>query len=122
MTLPCWLRRAVRNLHRHAIEQASRRWRGGRREDSARTCRNILISTQVPVAGALAPAVAHSHADADDGPALALADALPVAGADAVPVCVEINQCVGCRVDGVEVDAKNQHERAVKFDFHTGTS
>ena len=22
-------------------------------------------------------------------------------------------------VDGVEVDAKNQHERAVKFDFHT---
>ena len=23
------------------------------------------------------------------------------------------------RVDGVEVDAKNQHARAVKFDFHT---
>ena len=23
MTLPCWLRRAVRNRHRHAIEQAS---------------------------------------------------------------------------------------------------
>ena len=23
----CWLRRAVRNRHRHAIEQASRRWR-----------------------------------------------------------------------------------------------
>ena len=39
-----------------------------------------------------ASAVSHSHADADDGPALALADALPVAGADAVPVCVEINQ------------------------------
>ena len=36
-TRPCWLRRAVRNRHRHAIEQASRRWRGGRREDSART-------------------------------------------------------------------------------------
>ena len=31
MTLPCWLHRAVRNRHRHAIEQASRRWRGGRR-------------------------------------------------------------------------------------------
>ena len=30
MTLPCWLRRAVRNRHRHAIEQASRRWRGER--------------------------------------------------------------------------------------------
>ena len=30
MTLPCWLRRAVRNRHRHAIEQASRRWREGR--------------------------------------------------------------------------------------------
>ena len=33
MTLPCWLRRAARNRHRHAIEQASRRWRGGRRDD-----------------------------------------------------------------------------------------
>ena len=43
-----------------------------------------MISTQVPVAGALAPAVAHSHADALDGGALALADALPVAGADAL--------------------------------------
>ena len=42
----CWLRRVVRNRHRHAIEQASRRWRGGRREDSARTRREIL-STQV---------------------------------------------------------------------------
>jgi len=29
MTWPRWLRRAVRNRHRHAIEQASRRWRGG---------------------------------------------------------------------------------------------
>ena len=46
MTLPCWLRRAVRNRHRHAIEQAPRRWRGGRRDDSARTRRKILISTQ----------------------------------------------------------------------------
>ena len=26
----CTLRRAVRNRHRHAVEQASRRWRGGR--------------------------------------------------------------------------------------------
>ena len=32
MAWPCWFRRAVRNPHRHAIEQASRRWRGGRRE------------------------------------------------------------------------------------------
>ena len=46
MTLPCWLRRAVRNRHRHAVEQASHRWRGGRRADSARTRRKILISTQ----------------------------------------------------------------------------
>ena len=37
-----WLGRAVRNRHRHAIEQASRRWRGGRRDDSARTRRKIL--------------------------------------------------------------------------------
>jgi len=46
MTLPSRLRRAVRNRHRHAIEQASRRWRGRRRDDSARTRRKILISTQ----------------------------------------------------------------------------
>ena len=49
MTRPRWLRRAVSNRHRHAIEQASHRWRGGRREDSARTRRTILISTQVPL-------------------------------------------------------------------------
>ena len=47
MTLPSWLGRAARNRHRHAIEQASRRWRRGRRDDSARTRRKILISTQV---------------------------------------------------------------------------
>ena len=47
MTRPCRLRRAVTNRHRHAIEQASRRWRGGRRDGSARTRREILISTQV---------------------------------------------------------------------------
>ena len=41
-------RSRVRNRHRHAIEQGSRRWRGGRRDDSARTRRKILISTQVP--------------------------------------------------------------------------
>ena len=35
------------NENHHAIEQASRRWRGGRRDDSARTCRKILISAQV---------------------------------------------------------------------------
>ena len=42
-----WFGRAARNRHRHAIEQASRRWRGGRRGDSARTRRKILIFTQV---------------------------------------------------------------------------
>ena len=46
MTWPCWLRRAARNRHRYAIEQASRRWRGGRRDGSARTRRKTLISTQ----------------------------------------------------------------------------
>ena len=45
MTCSSWLGRAVRNRHRHAIEQASRRWRGGGRDDSARTRRKILIST-----------------------------------------------------------------------------
>ena len=34
-TRPSWLGRAVRNRHRHAIEQASRRWRGERRDDLA---------------------------------------------------------------------------------------
>ena len=47
MTRPSWLGRAVMKRHRHAIEQASRRWRGGRRDDSAPTRRKILISTQV---------------------------------------------------------------------------
>ena len=47
MTRPSWLCRAVRNRHHHAIEQASRRWRGGRRDDSVRTRRKIFISTQV---------------------------------------------------------------------------
>ena len=46
LTRPTWLGRAARNRHRHAIEQASCRWRGGRRDDSARTRRKILISTQ----------------------------------------------------------------------------
>ena len=48
MTWPRWFRRAARNRHHHAIEQGSRRWRRGRRDDSARTLRKILISTQVP--------------------------------------------------------------------------
>ena len=47
MARPSWLGRAARN--RHAIEQASRRWRVGRHDDSARTRRKILISTQVIV-------------------------------------------------------------------------
>ena len=47
MTRPSWLGRAARKQHpAHAVEQASRRWRGGRRDDSARTRRKILISTQ----------------------------------------------------------------------------
>ena len=40
MTWPRWLRRVVRNRHRYAIEQASRRWRGGQRAVNS-------ISTQV---------------------------------------------------------------------------
>ena len=47
MTRPPWLGRAVRNRHHHAIEQVSRRWRRGRRGDSGRTRRKILISAQV---------------------------------------------------------------------------
>ena len=43
MTRPTCLGRAVTNQHRHAIEQASRRWRGGR---NSGTRRKLLISTQ----------------------------------------------------------------------------
>ena len=32
MKLPSWLSRAAKNRHRHAVEQASHRWRGGRRD------------------------------------------------------------------------------------------
>ena len=34
MTLPCWLRRAARNRHCHAIEQASHRWLDGVQVDA----------------------------------------------------------------------------------------
>ena len=49
MTRPSWLGRAARNRHRHAIEQASRRWR---------TRRKILISTQHATPGFKAPMTA----------------------------------------------------------------
>ena len=49
MTLAVLAPSSGENRHRHAIEQASRRWRGGRRDDSARTRRKILISTQVAI-------------------------------------------------------------------------
>ena len=45
MTWPRWLRRAVRSRHRHAIEQMSRRWRGGQRGDSGRTRRRFDFHT-----------------------------------------------------------------------------
>ena len=45
MTWLHWHRRAVRNRHRHAIEQVSRRWRGGRRGDSGRTRRKFDFHT-----------------------------------------------------------------------------
>ena len=47
MTWPRWFRRAVRNRHRHAIEQVSRRWRGGRRRRFRTKRASNLISTQV---------------------------------------------------------------------------
>ena len=45
MAWPRWLRRAVRNRHGHAIEQASRRWRERRRGDSGRTRRKFDFHT-----------------------------------------------------------------------------
>ena len=44
--LLCGKQPVRRVRHCHAIEQAARRWRGGLRDDSARTRRKILISTQ----------------------------------------------------------------------------
>ena len=44
--VPCWLRRAVRNRHRHAVEQASRRWREGHDWAVGGDARRHLISTQ----------------------------------------------------------------------------
>ena len=46
MTRPTWLGRAARNQHRHAIDQVSRRWRGGRRGDSRRTRRKFDFHTE----------------------------------------------------------------------------
>ena len=51
MARPSWLGRAARSRHRHAVEPASRRWRGGRRDDSARMRRKILISAQAAAPG-----------------------------------------------------------------------
>ena len=51
MTRPCWPRRAMRNRHRHAIEQASRRWRGGRRGDSGQTRRKFDFHTGLGSSG-----------------------------------------------------------------------
>ena len=66
MTRPSWLGRAARNRHRHAIEQASRRWRGGRRDDSARTPK-ILIFTQVAFEAMSPDRLEDSDDEEDDG-------------------------------------------------------
>jgi len=78
-----WLGRAARNRHRHAIEQASRRWRGGRRDDSARTRRKILISTQVGAASA--DAGKSTRRPESSGSAFASAAAVAVAGVNELP-------------------------------------
>ena len=51
MTRLCWLRRAVRNRHRHAVEQASRRWRGGHDWAVGGGAPRHLISTQNSTTG-----------------------------------------------------------------------
>ena len=59
--------RVVRNRHRHAIEQASRRWRGDRRDNSARTHRKNMISTQVQARRAALHSTAKPLLRADAG-------------------------------------------------------
>ena len=84
MTRPCWLRRAVRNRHRHVIEQASRRWRGGRRDDSARDgCSMARRLARAESVGASRP---RNH-DAGPAPSASINTFFP-----AVHACVEINQ------------------------------
>ena len=73
MTRPSWLGRAVRNRHRHAIEQASRRWRGGRRDDSARTRRTTQVGNKDMFGAAFseAPDVAPALTGQEDAEELA---------------------------------------------------
>ena len=44
---PCWLRRAVRNRHLHAVEQVPRRWRGGHDPAVVETRPEDLIYAQM---------------------------------------------------------------------------
>ena len=73
MTWPRWLRRAVRNRHRHAIEHVSHRWRGGRRRDQdkraqAHAKRAAVVFQAPDPGGPLAEALAEF---VDDAPAFA---------------------------------------------------
>jgi len=100
MTRPSWLGRVVRNRHRHAIEQASRRWRGGRRDDAARTRRKILISTQVDaghlVANSIILLVLGSPLEMAHGPIVGVAfEAGVVLGAVASLVFAPYQRVVG---------------------------
>ena len=70
VTRPSWFGRAARNRHRHAIEQASRRWRGGRRDDLAQTRRKFDFHTglgadppQFIGRGVIGPRAPHVPAD-----------------------------------------------------------
>jgi len=64
MTRPCWLRRALRNRHRRAIEQASHRWRGDR--DDRRAVKSI--STQVQTEGGFQNAFIFAEHDVPTAP------------------------------------------------------
>ena len=83
------------NQDRHPIEQASRRWRGGRRADSARRRRELLISTQVAARCREAGAPTAEVVLLDQGDAESVEQALQGALAaplDVVVLCVEVNQ------------------------------
>ena len=61
ITRPSWLGRAARNRHRHAVEQASRRWRGGRCDDSTQVIsRHAPLLTAITLLGTVASRLAFS--------------------------------------------------------------
>ena len=101
MTRPCWLGRAARNRHRHAIEQASRRWHGGRRDDSARRRRETLIYPQ-------ATGLAQGEPEEEEAEAARVAEAARGAGPEAEAAAAVAARTAKAAVRGASAGAARQ--------------